>query len=549
MSTAADLQNDIEKARQIIERNKELDAQANREVQEAETRQRLRRELDKLNEQIHEQRCNIAWQRDLRGWIDQDVSGPALPEHGDRYDGFDSDDSASNCDFELQRNVLDFSNGVCTGSYTWQIKGLRWMKDVLRKSDSKYTGADEIVVGGESFTFRYNPFGGLLSWVNPCYGTLVIVHLRDDSHGALFRFKMLVRNQQGQFVQWGQTGSVCIPGFVPKSSADVPLNCYGPDVRKTESVGKHNVGVFGLSHDELIESEWVQDDTLTVRFELEVRAHGSSFCLSSQPLQRLKGGLKSNVEIAGPSLSGDLLSLFESAKGSDVTFVVGDQRMPAHSPVLRARCQVFENLLDSGLRESDSKEIVVEDCDPEAFKAVLRFLYSDDLKCVEKMVTGEGVRRVDDKVKAEALQCVLSVSHKYQLGRLRQWCEKELCASLKAETVCAILCQAHLFEARQLERTCLAYIKQNFQEVMLSEAFGVMTSKWAEVALKVNIYVAGVPDNRAQAAMETHRDTLRGKRKREENTEEVKILADQKKSVEDQMNRLEDHRTRIEEQK
>ena len=44
---------------------------------------------------------------------------------------------------------------------------------------------------------------------------------------------------------------------------------FGPDVEEHD--GSPADGIFGLSHDELLGSEWVENDTLTVKVKLEVR--------------------------------------------------------------------------------------------------------------------------------------------------------------------------------------------------------------------------------------------------------------------------------------
>ena len=38
------------------------------------------------------------------------------------------------------------------------------------------------------------------------------------------------------------------------------------------------------------------------------------------------------------------------------------------------------------MRESHERQIIVEDCNPATFKAMLQFLYTDDFGHVEKMV-------------------------------------------------------------------------------------------------------------------------------------------------------------------
>ena len=91
---------------------------------------------------------------------------------------------------------------------------------------------------------------------------------------------------------------------------------------------------------------------------------------------------------------------------SDVTFVVGDARIPAHRVILEARSQYFRAMLSSGFREGqepaykrartsgqeEAADITIGDTTPEAFRALLRYLYTDELRLqkVEMPPTGNG---------------------------------------------------------------------------------------------------------------------------------------------------------------
>lgn len=67
----------------------------------------------------------------------------------------------------------------------------------------------------------------------------------------------------------------------------------------------------------------------------------------------------------------------DTGRGSDVTFLVKGKPVHAHSQILLARSEFFSSELLGGMRESISKEIVVEDCEVDIFEAMLQFLYTD----------------------------------------------------------------------------------------------------------------------------------------------------------------------------
>ena len=112
---------------------------------------------------------------------------------------------------------------------------------------------------------------------------------------------------------------------------------------------------------------------------------------------------------------------------------------------------------------------------------------------------------------------MLAVSHRYQVARLQLWCEGQLAELVSAGTVCASLCQAHIYEARQLEEACLDFICANHTRVSVTPDFGALSAEWPEVMLKVVHKLSGVQQIEATPAIEaaTSLRTKRTKRKRD----------------------------------
>ena len=139
-----------------------------------------------------------------------------------------------------------------------------------------------------------------------------------------------------------------------------------------------------------------------------------------------------------------------------------------------ARSEVFRKQLSAGMQESVSGVISIEDCDVGTFKAFLRFIYTDLLPSTVE----PGAKTEDDAGGALQMLALLAVSHKYQATRLQLWCEAQLCNQLSTSEVCDILCQAHVFEAKQLEKACYAYIKDHMAEVLKLPAYAELVTKW-----------------------------------------------------------------------
>jgi len=47
-----------------------------------------------------------------------------------------------------------------------------------------------------------------------------------------------------------------------------------------------------------------------------------------------------------------MINMFEMGTFADVTFVLGDTKIKAHSCILAIRCSVFANMFNVGMREA-----------------------------------------------------------------------------------------------------------------------------------------------------------------------------------------------------
>eukprot|EP00975_Prorocentrum_lima_P015665 3321300-Prorocentrum_lima.AAC.1 len=63
---------------------------------------------------------------------------------------------------------------------------------------------------------------------------------------------------------------------------------------------------------------------------------------------------------------------------SDITIIVGEDRIPAHHLVLVTRSEVFRAMFSSNMIEATERVVHIDDFDLPVVKAMLRFLYSDD---------------------------------------------------------------------------------------------------------------------------------------------------------------------------
>ena len=253
---------------------------------------------------------------------------------------------------------------VAKGEYTWQIARFSWSRLRLKQAGLFCVVSKLFKVGGYEFQFVYQPDGGTVNCTLSQHGSLAIIFWGSDP--IVLRYRVYVKAPNGEYVQWGETCEEL------HDTDDGPPTAYGPDVHEA---GRPHVptGIFGLSHQELLNSQWVENDTLTVKFVLEVHPVGT---FDTQPLGP-------SVEIPGPTMHQDAQALWEKGTCSDVQFVVQGAVLNAHSQVLCARSEVFEKQLTAGMQESASRVITIQDCDPDTFKRFLQFLYTDSFNRVE----------------------------------------------------------------------------------------------------------------------------------------------------------------------
>ena len=255
------------------------------------------------------------------------------------------------------------------------------------------------------------------------------------------------------------------------------------------------MGIFGLSHEELLQSEWVENDALTMKFELEVRPE---VWAESGPL-----GLAG--EVPEPTMSDDTQTLLEEGKCCDVRFMVQGEVIHAHSQILCARSEALSKQLTAGMQERVSKVIVIEDCDVTTFRAFLQFLCTDRLPDAKELLpkrTSSESENESGSLQLSRIQRLLAVSDKYQIKRLQLWCQAKLSEGINTSQVCDILSQAHLLQAKQLERACLSFIKDNMSQVLTMPSYLELLKKWPQLALKISLFLADVSEAQTLTTMD-----------------------------------------------
>jgi len=146
--------------------------------------------------------------------------------------------------------------------------------------------------------------------------------------------------------------------------------------------------------------------------------------------------------------------LSDSGSFHDVCFVVERERVPAHQAHLSARCEYFRSMFSAGFKEGDTAEIRIEGTSSAAFKALLKYLYTD-------------IMEVDDAV----LFDLVKLSDQYHVGRLHNLCLQQLFKRITVQNAVMRLLQAHTASGAEelmwakLKSMTMRYVTCNLNEI------------------------------------------------------------------------------------
>ena len=161
------------------------------------------------------------------------------------------------------------------------------------------------------------------------------------------------------------------------------------------------------------------------------------------------------VSVPPCDLRQNLSRLLETKMGADVVFEVGGETVAAHRCVLAARSAVFRAELFGPMKEGTmAGPIQIQDMEPDVFKALLGFVYTDSMPKME-------VGGIAGEVGAEVpwMQHLLAAADRYDLQRLKFICEKQLSEHISVASVMSTLALAEQHHCQGLKEACLKFIQ------------------------------------------------------------------------------------------
>lgn len=150
--------------------------------------------------------------------------------------------------------------------------------------------------------------------------------------------------------------------------------------------------------------------------------------------------------------------ILESGQWSDCTFLVGSEPsqvvIRGHKLILAMASPVFEAMFFGGMAERNDM-IPILDVQPDAFRALLEYIYTDNINIT-----------TFDKA------CELCYgAKKYMLPHLVKECTRYLWSDLSPKNACRAYEFARLFEESVLMEKCLQIISNNTMEVLQDSSF------------------------------------------------------------------------------
>lgn len=151
-------------------------------------------------------------------------------------------------------------------------------------------------------------------------------------------------------------------------------------------------------------------------------------------------------------LSEDFKNLFNSKENADVVLNVREKIYLVHKSILGARSPVLAAMFKHDMEEKLTGRVNISDCDPEAFKVFLIFLYSGSV----------------DFTKCNICE-LYKITDKYDVSELKLMCKDFITKNLSLKNFCEILVLCDQFNDAELLIEVQRYFRENFAKVVSSE--------------------------------------------------------------------------------
>ncbi|CAL5077978.1 unnamed protein product [Urochloa decumbens] len=379
-------------------------------------------------------------------------SGPtpspsSLPHHGAARD------TAAEPPTTSSRYVAHTVNG----SHQFVMAGYSLAKGI---GVGKYIASESFTVGGYKWEIYFYPDGK--TYEDSSAFVSLFIALASDATDVRALFQLTLQDQSGKGKHKVHT------------HFDRPLES-GPYTLKYRGSMWGYKRFFRRSA--LESSYFLKDDCLKIKCTVGVVVSNMDY---SRP---------HSIEVPESDIGYPFGTLLDIQEGVDVTFCVAGEKFHAHKFVLAARSSFFRSELfkhesdeeknQAGTR-NEIKQIIVDDMDPTVFKAVLYFIYTDNIvNYDDEFSTASSDGSIFDTLVGK----LMAAADKYELPRLKLLCESYLCKHIFVNSLATILALADRYHAMELKSVCLKFAAENLSEPPIAAVRDTANGCWVRGAV------------------------------------------------------------------
>lgn len=325
-------------------------------------------------------------------------------------------------------------NETVNGSHHFTIRGYSLAKGM---GPGKYISSDIFTVGGYDWAIYFYPDGKNIEDSSMYVSVFIALASEGTDVRALFELTML-----------DQSGKV---KHKVHSHFDRALES-GPYTLKYRGSMWGYKRFFRRAS--LETSDYLKDDCLSMH------------CTVGVVRTRVEGPKSYSVTIPPSDMGQSLKYLLDAELGCDIVFRVGEEAFKGHKLILAARSPVFRAQFFGLIGNPKTDELEIEDIEPSVFKAMLQYIYSDELPDLIE-ITGSTSTCTSTIV----MQHLLAAADRFGLDRLKELCEAKLCEEVNVDTVATTLSLAEQHRCPQLKAICLKFAATNLGVVMQKDGF------------------------------------------------------------------------------
>ncbi|GJN36691.1 hypothetical protein PR202_gb25574 [Eleusine coracana subsp. coracana] len=191
-----------------------------------------------------------------------------------------------------------------------------------------------------------------------------------------------------------------------------------------------------------LEGTYVKNDRLTMECVVTVR---------KEP-RVSKTRVFPRIKVPASDIKRQLANLLHEKEGADVMFSVAGEIFTAHKVVLAMRSPVFKAELCGPMSQTGKQPIVIEDMQPDVFKAFLYFIYTDSMKGSDDLEADY------QSENCEMIHHLLVAADRYDIARLKLICQSILCKNIDVRNVATTLALADQHHCDRLKDACIEFM-------------------------------------------------------------------------------------------